>query len=131
MKIEVCSKICKECGFLQGNQNTLYAELYEILQQGKVFPCHMYLKSKTGSENTGSETLDTVKVCRGYVTFVAKHGKHLVTKYEPEIQNIWINTLIPKITKDDLGLVYDMYELINNHKGLSFNTYLNNKINIG
>ena len=37
-KISVCSKICNECGFNGSTTDTLYAEFYNILMQGTLFP---------------------------------------------------------------------------------------------
>ncbi len=65
--LTVCNKICKECAFNGSTKDTLYAEFYTIMKQGILFPCHLYLKSQTGNESYGTETLKEVKVCRGYV----------------------------------------------------------------
>jgi hypothetical protein len=119
--IKCCSKACIECGFTKdGTTNTLYADIHEIIKDIKVFPCHMYLKSKTGSENTGVEKLESIQVCRGYVSFMKINY--------PEIglfSQAW-NKLFDEIEPSELNNIRSIQELYSSHSGLRENKYLNN-----
>lgn len=79
MDIEPCSKVCSECGFLPGSPvGILQPEIREYIAKGILFPCHMKLRSVTGSDNQGVELYmtvqPTVKVCRGYIIAMIKSG---------------------------------------------------------
>ena len=125
-KISVCSKICNECGFNGSTSDTLYAEFYNIVKQGVLFPCHMYLKSKTGNESYGTETLKEVKVCRGYVGFVKKWGliSDIASNY-PHVVPYW-QPLLNEIRDDELDQILSIDQLKEKHKGLRENIYLGN-----
>lgn len=120
MKISVCNHICKECAFNNSTKDTLYAEAYNIIEEGILFPCHMYLKSMTGSESFGTELLDEVKVCRGYVAFQLKYY------YEHRKDNPMWNKLFSEIEESELEDILSLVELENNHKGLKEKIYLGN-----
>ena len=119
--IILCTKICEECGFSkEGTTDTLYAEVFDMFDTGTIFPCHMYLKSKTGNESYGSESLDTIPVCRGYVAYTFLH--------RPAIQPlpyVW-NHLFSLLNHSDLANIYTPDELIQAHKGLRGRVYLGN-----
>ena len=125
-KITVCSKICNECGFNGSTTDTLYAEFYNIVKQGTLFPCHMYLKSKTGNESYGTETLKEIKVCRGYVAFVKKWGliAGIASNY-PHVVPYW-QPLLKEIRDDELDQILSLDQLKEKHKGLRENIYLGN-----
>lgn len=125
-KITVCSKICNECAFNGSTKDTLYAEAFNIINKGIVFPCHKYLKSKTGNESYGVETLDEVKVCRGYVAFIKKYYLHKVENWRADIQYIWFQNLLNKIDDLELDEILNLDELIENHIGLRDKIYLGN-----
>ena len=121
MKVNCCKKICNTCGFTKnGTNNTLYAEAIDIIKQGVIFPCHEYLQSKTGSENTGTETLKEIKVCRGYVAYM-KINRPELSLFTP----IW-DKLFNEIRVDELEEIYSKSELIQNHNGLRNKIYLRN-----
>ena len=125
-KISVCSKICSECGFNGSTSDTLYAEFYNIVKQGILFPCHMYLKSKTGNESYGTETLKEVKVCRGYVAFVKKYNliSAIASNY-PSRVTYW-KPLLEEIQEEELRDILSLKQLVENHKGLREGVYLGN-----
>ena len=125
-KIEVCKKICNECGFNGSTTDTLYADFYDILKRGVVFPCHKYLKSQTGSESYGVEKLTTVKVCRGYVAFVKKYGviSAIASNY-PSLVPIW-KELLDDIQDEELDTILSLEQLKDHHIGLREYIYLNN-----
>ena len=125
-KISVCSKICPECGFNGSTTDTLYAEFYNIVKQGTLFPCHMYLKAHTGNESYGTETLKEIKVCRGYVAFVKKYGliSGIASNY-PFMVRYW-QPLLNKIRDDELDDILSLDQLKEIHKGLRENIYLGN-----
>lgn len=123
MKINVCKKICKECAFNGNTKDTLYAEALHIMEANKIFPCHSFLRKVTGSENTGTESLNEVRVCRGYVAYMKKHD--LITTTHPQLMEIWTE-LLSKISKEELDSIISKEELINNHKHLRNNVYLGN-----
>ena len=125
-KINVCSKICSECGFNGSTSDTLYAEFYNIVKQGILFPCHMYLKSKTGNESYGTETLKEVKVCRGYVAFVKKYNliSAIASNY-PSRVTYW-KPLLEEIQEEELRDILSLKQLVENHKGLREGVYLGN-----
>lgn len=122
-RITVCSKICTECGFSKmGTTDTLYAEAIDIIDRGILFPCHMYLRAHTGDESHGTETLDEVRVCRGYVAYMKLYApKYIIAPAH------WQH-LIAEITYDDLKLIWRPDDLIANHKGLREGIYLNNPL---
>jgi len=129
MKVKPCSKICQECGFIKsGAKNTLYAETFDIVQSGVVFPCHMYLKSQTGNESYGTENLKEIKVCRGYIAYMKKHNLDLIETWESNKQYFWFQNLLNEITDEDLKDIYSPDELIEAHKGLKEHIYLCNTI---
>lgn len=123
-KITVCSKICNECGFTGSTTDTLYAEFYDIVKQGTLFPCHKYLKSQTGNESYGTETLKEVKVCRGYVAFVRKYGliAGIASNYPSQVK-YW-KPLLEDIGVEELDDILSLVQLIKIHKGLRENIYL-------
>lgn len=125
-KISVCSKICNECGFNGSTTDTLYAEFYNIVKQGTLFPCHKYLKSQTGNESYGTETLKEIKVCRGYVAFVKKFGiiAGIARNYPTQVK-YW-QPLLKEIRDDELDQILSFSQLKNIHKGLRENIYLGN-----
>lgn len=125
-KIEVCKKICNECGFNGSTRDTLYADFYDILKRGVLFPCHKYLHSQTGSESYGVEKLTTVKVCRGYVAFVKKYNliSAIASNY-PSAVPVW-KELLDDIQDEELQEIYSLNELKDNHIGLRDNIYINN-----
>ena len=125
-KIEVCKKICNACGFTGATSDTLYADFYDILKRGVVFPCHKYLKSQTGSESYGVEKLTTVKVCRGYVAFVKKYGviSAIASNY-PSLVPIW-KELLDDIQDEELDTILSLEQLKDHHIGLREDIYLNN-----
>lgn len=124
MNVKCCNKICNECGFLKGNQNTLYAEAVEMMMEHHIFPCHLYLKAHTGSENTGAETLKDVEVCRGYVAFT----KFYLNPYLGLISKGW-DKLFSEIKDEEFDVIYSPKELYKNHIALREGIYLGNKIN--
>ena len=125
-KIEVCKKICNECGFTGATSDTLYADFYDILKRGVVFPCHKYLKSQTGSESYGVEKLTTVRVCRGYVAFVKKYGViNAIASNYPSLVPIW-KELLDDIQDEELDTILSLEQLKDHHIGLREDIYLNN-----
>lgn len=122
--ITTCEKICCECGFNGSTEDTLYADIVDIAKQGVVFPCHMYLKSKTGSENQGTETLKKIKVCRGYVAWFKKFNliAGLASNYPSRVK-LW-QELTDQIKDEELEPILDMEELRKIHKGIRDNIYL-------
>lgn len=124
-KITVCSKACNECGFTKdGTTDTLCNEAFDIIKNAIIFPCHMYLKSKTGSENQGTETLDEVKVCRGYVAYMVKNYPFTILASQiGQKEQIWIE-LASQILEDELDNICTPKELNQRHIGLR------NKINM-
>ena len=125
-KISVCSKICNECGFTGSTTDTLYAEFYNIVKQGTLFPCHMYLKAHTGNESYGTETLKEVKVCRGYVAFVKKYGliSGIARNYPTQVK-YW-QPLLKEIRDDELNDILSLDQLKSIHKGLREGIYIGN-----
>ena len=122
-KITLCSKICRECGFSKiGTQNTLYAEAIEVINQGILFPCHMYLRSQTGDESRGTELLSEVKVCRGYVAYMSLYAPKYITAPAH-----WQH-LIAELTYDDLKVILRPDDLYDSHIGLREGIFLNNPI---
>lgn len=119
-KITVCNKMCNECAFNGSTKDTLYAEAFDIINKGIIFPCHKYLKSKTGNESYGVETLDEVKVCRGYVAFQMKYYW-----LQRKDSLIW-NKLMNEIRLDELDEILSFNQLKEIHKGLRENIYLGN-----
>jgi hypothetical protein len=82
MIISPCDEVCHECGFLNNSQKGVLKRelgLEEIIEKGVIFPCHLQLKAVTGCENEGVEeyveTVDTFKVCRGYVESMFISGR--------------------------------------------------------
>ena len=125
-KIEVCKKICNECGFSGATNDTLYADFYDILKRGVLFPCHKYLKSQTGSESYGVEKLTTVKVCRGYVAFVKKYGViNAIASNYPSLVPVW-KELLDDIQDEELDTILSLEQLKDHHRGLREDIYLNN-----
>ena len=123
MKISVCNKICTECGFSKhGSKNTLYAEAFDIMKTGTLFPCHMYLRSISGSESHGTEHLTEVKVCRGYVSYQFLYGKIPANTVQT-----W-NYLMSQLNESDMEDIYTPDELIANHEGLREFIQLNNPL---
>lgn len=120
MKITSCKKICSTCALNGNSKDTLYAETYEIINQGKIFPCHEYLKSKTGCEYFGTESLQEIKVCRGYVAYMKLNRPELAM-----FTTIW-EYLFNKIDVSELEDILSMKELEQNHKGLRDKIYLGN-----
>ena len=120
MKITTCDKICNECAFNGNSKDTLYAEVFDIIDKKAIFPCHKYLKSKTGYEHLGTETLDEVKVCRGYVAFIMKYYWLQTTHLRH-----WFD-LFNEIKIEELEEILDIDELIKNHKGMRERIYLGN-----
>lgn len=120
MNIKPCSRICNECAFNGSTKDTLYAEAIDIIMDGRIFPCHMYLKSKTGCEYLGTETLDDIQVCRGYVAFMKKYHKH-VARLNP----MWVE-LFDEIDDCELENIISPIDLFENHKGLRERIYLGN-----
>lgn len=129
IKLTVCSKICNECAFNGSTKDTLYAEFYAIMKQGILFPCHLYLKSQTGNESYGTETLKEVKVCRGYVAFVRKYNliSAIASNYPSQVK-YW-KPLLEEIQEEELTSILSPEELMKNHIGLRENTYIGNSIN--
>ena len=119
-KISVCSKICNECGFNGSTTDTLYAEFYNIVIQGTLFPCHMYLKSQTGCEFLGTETLDTIKVCRGYVAYMKKYHSFQIRR-----SKVW-EYLTSQIEPKELDSILSLEDLKANHVHLRDGIYLGN-----
>lgn len=125
-KITVCSKICSTCAFNGSTKNTLYAEFFTIMKEGFVFPCHKYLKSKTGNESYGTETLDEIQVCRGYVAFVKKYNLVSAIHSEyPSRVKLW-KELLSEIKDEELVNILSLQELKDNHNGLKNKIYLGN-----
>ena len=125
-KVEVCKKICNECGFTGATSDTLYADFYNILKRGVVFPCHKYLKSQTGSESYGVEKLATIKVCRGYVAFVKKYNAiSAIASNYPSLVPVW-KELLEDIQDEELDSILSLEQLKDHHKGLREDIYLNN-----
>jgi len=126
MKITICDKACSECGFTKsGTKDTLYAQTSFMLNQGTLFPCHLYLKSQTGSENRGTEKLDVVRVCRGYIAYVKKNFPVLVETWRADIQYHWF-PLLDQIKHEELSDIYTPNELFNSHIHLREGIYLDN-----
>lgn len=116
--IKTCNKICGECGFTKdGTTDTLYNEAFDIIKDAIVFPCHLYLKSKTGSENQGTETLNEIHVCRGYVAFMFKNNKDILINQRGLKHSLWVD-LIGEILHDDLSNICTHEELYARHIGL-------------
>lgn len=128
MVIKPCNKICSKCAFNGSTKDTLYYELFDILKNGIIFPCHLYLKSKTGCEYLGAETLNEVRVCRGYVAFIKKYYLDKVENWRADNQYIWFQYLLNKIDDSELDEILSLEELIENHKGLRERIYLGNTI---
>ena len=126
LNITVCSKVCSSCGFTGATKDTLYADFYDILKRGVLFPCHKYLHSQTGSESYGVEKLTTVKVCRGYVAFVKKYGviAGIASNY-PSLVPVW-RELLEDIQDEELNTILSLEQLKDQHKGLREDIYLNN-----
>ena len=123
-KITTCSKACVECGFTKdGTTDTLYAEMYDIAENAIVFPCHMFLKKHTGSENTGVETLKEIQVCRGYVAFMLKNKIDVIYQLTGIPAVIW-EGLLDSIEPEELDNICSLEELEARHIGLR------NKINM-
>ena len=121
MKVTLCEKACKTCGFPKdGTKDTLYADIFDLMSDGAVFPCHEYLESKTGSENTGTETLDEVKVCRGYITFLKKEF--------PMLGHGNMKHLFDQIGQFEMDNCRTKQELFHTQKNIRNNIRLNNKI---
>ena len=119
--IKPCKSICNECGFiLDGTKDTLYAEAFNIIDKGIVFPCHMYLKSKTGCEYLGAETLSEIQVCRGYINYMFINHQEIAIR-----SSIW-SKLFEEVSEDDRSNIYSPDELIDNHIGLRKRIYLGN-----
>ena len=114
---------CVECGFTKdGACNTLFADMIHIVQEDIIFPCHMFLKARTGSDNRGAETLSEVKVCRGYVAYRKKHN----VKAKRDL-DLW-NKLESEIPDDELDNILGEHQLTDRHKSLKEHVYLNNTI---
>jgi len=129
MRISPCKQVCSECGFVKsGTKDTLYAEAFDMIQTGTVFPCHMYLRAHTGSESYGTETLKDIQVCRGYVAHVAKYYPEILESYRADIQYIWFQYLLPHLDSSDFEELYTPEELIQAHKGLREHIQLGNQI---
>ena len=126
IKISVCNKVCNECGFNGSTKDTLYAEFYHIVKQGTLFPCHKYLKSQTGNESYGTETLKEVKVCRGYVAFVKKYNliSSIASNYPSQVK-YW-KPLLEEIQDKELDSILSLDQLVKNHKALREGVYLGN-----
>lgn len=120
MEVTVCKDICDECAFNGNSKDTLYADMFQIVLEGKVFPCHKYLKSKTGCKYLGVEQLNEVKVCRGYVAFVKKYNPHI-----ERLNQVW-KELIKDIKDDELNNILSLRELVDNHIGLRDKIFLGN-----
>lgn len=120
LNITVCNKVCSTCAFNGSTKDTLYAEAFNIIDKGILFPCHMYLKSKTGCEYLGTETLDEVQVCRGYVAFQLKY--HWLQRTD----NMHWFHLFNEIEIEELDEILSLEELINNNIGLRERIYLGN-----
>jgi hypothetical protein len=120
MNITTCKKICLECAFNGSTKDTLYAEAFDIIENGKLFPCHMYLKSKTGCEHLGTETLTEVQVCKGYIAYQKKYGSQSLRNTP-----IW-SYLFSFIETTELDEILSLEELIANNKGLRERIYLGN-----
>lgn len=125
MKITCCEKVCNECAFNGNSENTLYAESYNIIDNFMVFPCHIYLKSKTGYEHLGTESLKEIKACRGYVAFMKKYHRKDLEKHEVERKEIW-NKLFNQIKENELNEILNIKELEVKHYGLRDRIYLGN-----
>lgn len=125
-KISICSKICNACAFNGSTKDTLYAEFYTIVKQGVLFPCHKYLKSQTGNESYGTETLKEVKVCRGYVAFIKKYNliSNIASNYPSKVK-YW-KPLLEEIQDEELTNILSLDQLKNNHKALREGVYLGN-----
>lgn len=126
VKLTVCSKICRECAFNGSTKDTLYTEFYSMLKQGILFPCHMYLKSKTGNESYGTETLKDVKVCRGYVAFVKKYNliSAIASNYPSRVK-YW-KPLLEEIQDKELDDILSLDQLVKNNIALREGVYLGN-----
>ena len=124
--ITVCKKICKECAFNGSTKDTLYANTFNIIKEGIVFPCHMYLKSQTGNESYGVETLKEVKICRGYVAFMKKYGlvSAIASNY-PNRVALW-KELMSEIDDSELDEILSPAELIANNIHMRTNVYISN-----
>lgn len=120
MKITTCKKICNECAFNGSTKDTLYAESFDIIDKGILFPCHIYLKSKTGCEYLGTETLTEIQVCKGYVAYQLKYGSKSLRNIP-----IW-SYLFSLIENTELDEILSLEELINNNIGLKERIYLGN-----
>ncbi len=120
MEISTCNKTCRECAFNGSAKDSLYAETYNIIKKGIIFPCHMYLKSKSGDMSYGTEDLEEVKVCRGYVAFMKKYHDDIAIK-----QPHWAY-LFQDIDDSELKDIISMKKLLENHKHLREGIYLGN-----
>lgn len=121
--ISLCPKICSECGFTtDGTTDTLYAEAFDIIRMGTLFPCHMYLKSITGSESYGTEHLTDVKVCRGYVSYMYLHAP-----YPQYLPAIW-KDLFNQLDMFDIDRIHTPESLVASHIGLREHIALNNPL---
>ena len=119
LKVSPCSKICHECGFTKkGMKNTLYAEVFDIIQNGVVFPCHMYLKKHSGHESFGTENLQEIKVCRGYIAYMKKHKLDVIETWNTDLQYFWFQNLLNEISDEEMEDIYSPDELIEAHEGL-------------
>ena len=118
--------MCSSCGFTGATSDTLYADFYNILKRGVLFPCHKYLHSQTGSESYGVEKLTTVKVCRGYVAFVKKYNviSAIASNY-PSLVPVW-KELLDDIQDEELDSILSLEQLKDHHRGLREGIYLNN-----
>ena len=126
LNITVCNKVCSTCGFTGATKDTLYADFYDILKRGVVFPCHKYLHSQTGSESQCVEKLTTVKVCRGYVAFVKKYNAiSLIASNYPSLVPVW-KELLDDIQDEELDTILSLEQLKDHHRGLREDIYLNN-----
>jgi len=125
MKINCCNKICDECAFNGNTENTLYAETYNIINNFILFPCHKYLKSKTGCEYLGAETLNEIKVCRGYVSFMKKYHINDLKSIDVNSQLIWID-LFNEIRDYELKDILDLKTLESKHIALRDKIYIGN-----
>lgn len=126
IKLTVCNKVCSSCGFTGATKDTLYADFYDILKRGVVFPCHKYLHSQTGSESYGVEKLTTVKVCRGYVAFVKKYNAiSAIASNYPSLVPVW-KELLDDIQDEELDTILSLEQLKDHHIGLREDIYLNN-----
>ena len=119
-KVTVCNKVCSTCAFNGNSTNTLYAETERVIENKQIFPCHMYLKSQTGCEFLGTETLDTIKVCRGYVAYMKKYHSSQIRR-----SKVW-EYLTSQIEPKELDDILSLEDLKLNHKHLREGIYLGN-----